>query len=87
MHRILDSLYVLSTQDLTRLESGQDTSFNEPFNLYTAIEEATQMYKNEAGHRNLQFELKLSSPKMVIGDSKKIRTVVANLTANACASF
>lgn len=70
--------------DLTRLESGHDMSFNEPFDLHHAIEEATQVYRNEAHRRNLQFALYISGPRVVVGDSQKIRTVVANLTANAC---
>jgi len=69
--------------DLTRLESGQDTSFNEPFDLYRAIEDATHIYRNEARRRNLSFVSQVSGPRVVVGDSRKIRTVVANLTANA----
>ncbi|TBU22864.1 hypothetical protein BD311DRAFT_675110 [Dichomitus squalens] len=70
--------------DLTRLESGNETSFNEPFDLHLAIEGATQLYRNEASRRGLRFNLDLQNcPRQVIGDSKKIRTVVANLTANA----
>ncbi|KAH9891989.1 hypothetical protein C8Q73DRAFT_792309 [Cubamyces lactineus] len=70
--------------DLTRLESGNETSFNEPFDLHQAIENATQLYRNEARRRGLQFVLSLTGcPKQVVGDSRKIRTVVANLTANA----
>ncbi|KAI0643021.1 hypothetical protein C8Q79DRAFT_202229 [Trametes meyenii] len=70
--------------DLTRLESGNETSFNEPFDLHQAIEDATQLYRNEARRRGLQFLLGLEGcPKQVVGDSRKIRTVVANLTANA----
>jgi signal transduction histidine kinase len=71
-------------QDLTRLESGQETSFNEPFDLQSAIEEATRLYRNEARRRDIDFQLDVSDgPETVIGDSKKIQTVVANLTANA----
>ncbi|KAI0785152.1 hypothetical protein C8Q75DRAFT_776169 [Abortiporus biennis] len=70
--------------DLTRLESGNETSFNEPFNLPQAIEEATMLYRNEAARRGLHFSLDMSQcPKTVVGDVRKIRTVVANLTANA----
>ncbi|KAI8971142.1 hypothetical protein BD414DRAFT_426633 [Trametes punicea] len=70
--------------DLTRLESGNETSFNEPFDLHQAIEDATQLYRNEARRRGLEFILSLHDcPRKVIGDSRKIRTVVANLTANA----
>ncbi|OBZ71696.1 Histidine protein kinase 1 [Grifola frondosa] len=70
--------------DLTRLESGNETSFNEPFDLHQAIDDATLLYRNEAARRGLEFELDLSKcPRLVVGDSRKIRTVVANLTANA----
>ncbi|EJC98092.1 uncharacterized protein FOMMEDRAFT_97970 [Fomitiporia mediterranea MF3/22] len=70
--------------DLTRLESGNETYFNEPFNLHETIADAVQLYRNEATRRNVQFDLDISScPKVVVGDAKKIRTVVANLTANA----
>lgn len=72
--------------DLTRLESGQDTSFSEPFDLHRVIEEATHIYRNEARRRNLGFAFEVSGPRVVVGDSRKIRTVVANLTANACKS-
>lgn len=74
----------MGSQDLTRLESGNETSFNEPFDLCQAIEDATQLYRNEASRRGLAFELDLkNSPRQVVGDSRKVRTVVANLTANA----
>ena len=41
-------------------------------------------FRNEASRRNVQFDLNVADcPRMVIGDAKKIRTLVANLTANA----
>ncbi|KAF7365436.1 ATP-binding cassette transporter [Mycena venus] len=70
--------------DLTRLESGNETSFNEPFDLQDAIEDATHLYRKEAQRRNISFKMELEqSPKTVVGDAKKIRTVVQNLTANS----
>ncbi|KAJ7081397.1 phytochrome-like protein, partial [Mycena belliarum] len=70
--------------DLTRLESGNETSFNEPFDLQAAIEDATHLYRKEAQRRNIAFKMELEkSPKIVVGDAKKIRTVVQNLTANS----
>ncbi|EIM81705.1 uncharacterized protein STEHIDRAFT_66042 [Stereum hirsutum FP-91666 SS1] len=70
--------------DLTRLESGHEMLFSEPFDLPFIIEEATNLYKSEAVRRGLEFRIDCeNSPRMVIGDSSKIRTVVANLTANA----
>jgi len=76
--------HLTSSQDLTRLESGHETSLNVAFDLRAAIEEAILVYRNEAGRRNLEFKLDISeSPKMVVGDPNKIKTVVANLTANS----
>ncbi|KAF8195506.1 hypothetical protein BJ912DRAFT_1021221 [Pholiota molesta] len=70
--------------DLTRLETGNETSFNEPFDLHFTIKEATHLYRKEAARRNIAFNLDImDSPIAVIGDSNKIRTVVQNLTANA----
>jgi signal transduction histidine kinase len=69
---------------LTRLESGNETSLNEPFDFPATIEDAVQAYRTEAERRNIRFTIIVENlPKMVIGDAKKIRTVVANLTANA----
>ncbi|KLO05580.1 hypothetical protein SCHPADRAFT_946794 [Schizopora paradoxa] len=81
---LLGDVDKLIMQDLTRLEIGNETSFNEPFDLHVAIADAVLLYRNEATRRNIAFNLDVSeSPRMVIGDAKKIRTVVSNLTANA----
>lgn len=70
--------------DLTSFESGNETSFNEPFDLHQAIEQATYLYQKEAKRRNVDFRLELDQcPRGVIGDAKKIRTVVQNLAANS----
>ncbi|KAH7913421.1 hypothetical protein BJ138DRAFT_1146165 [Hygrophoropsis aurantiaca] len=70
--------------DLTRLESGKATYLNEPFNLRSAIEDSVQIYRNEAVRRNIAFHISVSEgPRGVVGDITKIKTVVANLTANA----
>ncbi|KAF8583339.1 hypothetical protein K439DRAFT_1653513 [Ramaria rubella] len=70
--------------DLTRLESGGETSFSEPFDLHATIEEAVHLYRIEAHRRGIEFHLHTSnSQQFVVGDSKKIRTVLGNLVANA----
>ncbi|KAJ7175413.1 phytochrome-like protein [Mycena filopes] len=70
--------------DLSRLERGNETSNNEPFNLRDLIVDATHLYRKEAKRRNIAFNLELeNSPRTVVGDAKKIRTVVQNLTDNA----
>lgn len=56
----------------------------ETFNLPTVIEQAAEAYMYEANRRKIDFTLDLkNSPSEVIGDSKKIRSVVQNLTGNA----
>jgi signal transduction histidine kinase len=71
--------------DLTRLESGNETILKESFNIRIAIENATNVYKKEAQRKGLDFSLDLESgPMDVVGDMKKIQTVVQNLIANAC---
>ncbi|KAG8905480.1 Light-sensor Protein kinase [Tulasnella sp. 403] len=70
--------------DLTRLESGQLTQFHDPFDLPALIREAVAPYEKDANRKGLQFEvISDESPQLVIGDSRKIASVVSNLTANA----
>ncbi|KAJ3881750.1 hypothetical protein F5051DRAFT_473715 [Lentinula edodes] len=70
--------------DLTRLESGNEMAFNEPFDLAENIQDAISIYRSEANRRHIRFEVDVDQcPSFVIGDRKKIRTVVQNLTANA----
>ncbi|KAJ3813329.1 hypothetical protein F5876DRAFT_35338 [Lentinula aff. lateritia] len=70
--------------DLTRLESGNEMAFNEPFDLAENIQDAISIYRSEANRRHIRFEVDVDQcPSLVIGDRRKIRTVVQNLTANA----
>ncbi|KAF9267585.1 hypothetical protein L218DRAFT_1074312 [Marasmius fiardii PR-910] len=70
--------------DLTRLESGNETSFNEPFDLCSSIRDATFLYRKEAERLGIDFQVHThDAPQIVVGDSRKIKTVVQNLTANA----
>ena len=58
--------------------------FNEHFDLPTVIMEATDLYKHEARCKALKFEVNLAGDlRMIVGDLSKVRTVVANLMANA----
>jgi signal transduction histidine kinase len=84
-YRVTRALLTLGPlQDLTRVESGHETTFNEPFDLPSVITEATNLYKYEAQRKGLDFEIDLACDlRMVVGDSGKVRTMVANLTANA----
>lgn len=71
--------------DLTRIESGNETAFNDPFDMRQCIGEATSIYSAEAARRGLDFVVDDSQAPdgLVLGDLKKVRTIVANLVANA----
>ncbi|KAF4605638.1 Light-sensor Protein kinase [Pleurotus pulmonarius] len=70
--------------DLTRLESGNETSFHEVFNLSEVVKDAAHLYSKEAERRGIAFAVDVSEcPTFVIGDAKKVKTVIQNLTANA----
>lgn len=71
--------------DLTRIETGNETAFNDPFDLRKTIHEAVRLYENESKRRDLDFRVNISDdlPQAVIGDSRKIKTVISNLVANS----
>lgn len=71
--------------DLTRIETGNETAFNDPFDLRQTILDAVRLYQNESKRRGLDFNVKLADdlPAQVIGDARKVKTVISNLTANA----
>lgn len=71
--------------DLTRIETGNETAFNDPFDLRQAVHDAVRLYENECKRRGLDFRVIIPDdlPAAVIGDSRKVRTVVSNLVANS----
>lgn len=74
--------------DLTKLESGQLTGFNDLFDLPALIREAVAPYQKDALRKGLTFDIiTRESPKSVMGDPRKIASVISNLTANAGECF
>ncbi|WWC85641.1 uncharacterized protein L201_000507 [Kwoniella dendrophila CBS 6074] len=71
--------------DLTRIETGNETAFNDPFDIRQSISDAIRLYQTESSRRGLDFRVITSEnlPKYVIGDSRKIKTVISNLVANS----
>jgi len=71
--------------DLTRIETGNETAFNDPFDIRQSISDAVRLYQTESNRRNLEFRLNMAPnlPQFVIGDSRKIKTVISNLVANS----
>lgn len=71
--------------DLTRIETGNETAFNDPFDLTQTITDTVRLYETESKRRGIHFTVNVDDelPRMVIGDSRKIRTLISNLAANA----
>jgi signal transduction histidine kinase len=71
--------------DLTRIETGNETAFNDPFDIRQSISDAVRLYQTEAARRNIDFKVTMADnlPQYVIGDSRKIKTVISNLVANS----
>ncbi|KAJ7274030.1 phytochrome-like protein [Mycena rebaudengoi] len=70
--------------ELSCLESGDEESSDEPFNLREMLHEATQICEQGAQQCGILFRRDLEqSPTAVVGNAKKIRMVVENLAANS----
>ncbi|WVW81624.1 hypothetical protein I302_103619 [Kwoniella bestiolae CBS 10118] len=71
--------------DLTRIETGNEQSFNDPFDIRQSITDAIRLYQTESSRRGLDFRVIMAEnmPQYVIGDSRKIKTVISNLVANS----
>lgn len=51
------------------MESGNELSTTEAFDLQQSIRDATNIYRHEAGRRNISFTVDVSSsPALVFGD-------------------
>ncbi|WVQ93907.1 hypothetical protein IAU59_000985 [Kwoniella sp. CBS 9459] len=71
--------------DLTRIETGNETAFNDPFDIRQSINDAIRLYQTESSRRGLDFRVVMADnlPQFVVGDSRKIKTVISNLVANS----
>ena len=71
--------------DLTRIETGNETAFNDPFDIRQSIDDAVRLYRTEAERRGIDFKVSTAAdlPDQLIGDSRKIKTVISNLVANS----
>ncbi|KAK6956522.1 hypothetical protein Daesc_001800 [Daldinia eschscholtzii] len=79
-------IYVINDLlDLTNMEEGQDLIKDEILDLPACIREATEPFKVDAKRKALSYEVieHPGLPRYVHGDYRRVRQVVANLTANA----
>lgn len=71
--------------DLTKTEEGGELTKDEIFDLKATLIEATDMFKGDARRKNLTYEVIESPglPSQVIGDQRRVRQAISNITANA----
>lgn len=79
-------IYVINDLlDLTNMEEGQELIKDDILDLPACIREATEPFKVDAKRKALSYELieHPGLPRYVHGDYRRVRQVVANITANA----
>jgi len=79
-------IYVINDLlDLTKTEEGGALIKGESFNLKETITEATDMFRNDAKRKHVAYEVVQhpSLPTLCIGDQRRVRQVISNITANA----
>ncbi len=71
--------------DFSRLESGQYTLLNEPFDLRAVVQEVAELLAIHAHQKNLEVMYRFAAeiPALVVGDSDRLRQIVTNLVGNA----
>lgn len=79
-------IYVINDLlDLTKTEEGGPLVKGESFNLSATIKEATDMFRNDAKRKNIDYEVVEHEglPKSCIGDQRRVRQAISNIAANA----
>lgn len=79
-------IYVINDLlDLTKTEPGGELTKDEVFDLKSTLIEATDMFKGDARRKNISYEVVdfPGLPAYVIGDQRRVRQAISNVTANA----
>ena len=79
-------IYVINDLlDLTKTEEGHDLIKDELFDLPATVREATDQFAGDAQRKQIVYETieHPGVPRMVIGDQRRVRQVISNVTANA----
>ena len=79
-------IYVINDLlDLTKTEEGQDLVKGEVFDLPATVREATDIFKGDAKRKNIEYKITENPgvPQFVIGDQRRVRQAISNVTANA----
>jgi light-regulated signal transduction histidine kinase (bacteriophytochrome) len=79
-------IYVINDLlDLTKTEEGGPLIKGEAFDLRETVQEATDMFRNDAKRKNIGYEVieHPGLPSQCIGDQRRVRQAISNITANA----
>ncbi|KAA6413225.1 MAG: ATPase of HSP90 chaperone DNA topoisomerase II histidine kinase [Lasallia pustulata] len=79
-------IYVINDLlDLTKTEEGHDLIKDEVFDFPETAREATDAFKGDARRKQIEFQLikHPGVPQFVVGDHRRVRQAISNLTANA----
>ncbi|KAF2260697.1 hypothetical protein CC78DRAFT_472311 [Lojkania enalia] len=79
-------IYVINDLlDLTKTEEGGALIKGEAFDLKATLKEATDMFSGDAKRKNISYEVveHPGLPQHCIGDQRRVRQVISNITANA----
>ena len=79
-------IYVINDLlDLTKTEQGNNLVRDDVFDLPATTREATDMFSNDAKRKKLAYSVTIHPgvPQFVIGDQRRVRQAISNVTANA----
>ncbi|WPG98388.1 Hypothetical protein R9X50_00117800 [Acrodontium crateriforme] len=79
-------IYVINDLlDLTKTEEGGDLIKDEIFDLKATLIEATDMFKGDANRKKITYQVidLPGLPCQVMGDARRVRQAISNVTANA----
>ena len=79
-------IYVINDLlDLTKTEAGNELVKDDVFDLPMTAQEATDMFVSDAKRKQLTYETTVHPgvPQYVIGDQRRVRQAISNVTANA----
>ena len=78
-------IYVINDLlDLTKTEEGHNLIKDETFDLPATIREAADSFAGDARRKQLEYEATINSlPQYVVGDQRRVRQAISNVTANA----
>ncbi|KAL6875222.1 histidine kinase-like protein [Trichoderma novae-zelandiae] len=81
-------IYVINDLlDLTKTEEGHHLTVQETFELLPCVNEAVDPFRSDAERKGIDYQVTHHPglPRFVMGDSRRVRQVIANITANAIA--